>query len=1363
MAGEFSDRSVTSYSLTVEASDGKGNEATVMVEVEVTYPCGDGTLVPNPASNPGLVSDCEVMLAIRDELRGTVELNWGPGVPMRSWDGLQIIAVPGGSGVEDRAAVLFLRYKGLNGRIPAGLSRLTRLGAIYLNGNSFSGGIPPELGSLPHLGRLEVSSSGLSGAIPPELGNISGLLSLDLDNNDLTGSLPAELGNLGLLEILRLTNNSLTGSIPASWQNMRSLQRLTLSGNRITGCTPIDPGGLEYTDLNDLNLPACPNPLTLSLSGPSEAVEEGQRALYTVSVEGERRTAPILVNYAVTAATAAAGEDYPSEAATGTVTIPAGDDIGNFRVTITDDESSELAETFTVAISGPTGGGFGAQLSLGTASVETTISESDPITLNLAGPSEVGEGERATYIVMANGGRPSAELTVNYTVTAGTATAGADYSGDASGSATIPAGGESATFTVDVTDDELFENVETFTVAISDPVGGGGPAPSLGVESVETTIALSDPVTLAFAGPVQVDEGSAATYYVSVIGAAPTVSATMQYTVTAGTATAGSDYPSEDATGSVSIPADGDQRTFAIAIADDNLSEGAETFTVTVSGSLDSGQFLGELSTVTTIAPSDPITVTLTGPTGVEEGDTATYAVALTGGVSTEDVTVSYRVADHTATAGEDYPANTGGTLSIPAGTTSATIAVAITDDDLSETAENFFVNVSEVLGGGGPTPVLGSTAVATGIAASDPLTVDLSGPSEVVEGETATYTVTSSGGRPSAALTVRYTVTGDAVTGENPSAVRTGSVIIPARRNSATFDVDTTDDGVVDLDEAFTVAIDSVAGGGGPMPSIGSSSVETTFANRSPAFDEDSYRFSVDETAAVGDPVGTVGAVDADGDPVAYAIASGNDDGTLTLDADTGPIAVAGELDFREAGSHTLTVEARDGLGGTTTVTVNVTVTTVCTNGTAVPDPANNPGLVDDCRALLAARDALRGTATLGWSASSYIDEWQGVELGGTPQRVTKIFLRLATGLTGSLPAALGKLSGLQSLTLDNNRLTGAIPAELGNLNNLEALHLQGNQLSGAIPTDLGNLSSLEALNLEGNRLTGDVPASLGKLSNLQSLNLGDNRLTGAVPTELGNLSNLQQLRLSGNGGMSGTLPTELGSLSALRDLRLRGIGLTGVIPASLGNLSNLGLLDMANNQLTGALPPTLSNLVNMHSLFLNSNQMSGSIPSSWRDMTSLRYLYLERGNRITGCNPMRMDLLAGTDLGDRGLSPCPVFNLSLSGPSEASEGETATYTVTVAGDTHAAAITVSYAVTAGTATAGEDYSEADATGTVTIPVGATTSTFAIAITDDDLAEEAETLTVTVSGPTGGGNGAILSITTTSVETTIPASGSTS
>ena len=66
------------------------------------------------------------------------------------------------------------------------------------------------------------------------------------------------------------------------------------------------------------------------------------------------------------------------------------------------------------------------------------------------------------------------------------------------------------------------------------------------------------------------------------------------------------------------------------------------------------------------------------------------------------------------------------------------------------------------------------------------------------------------------------------------------------------------------------------------------------------------------------------------------------------------------------------------------------------CTNGTVFADPADNRELVKDCEALLAAKDTLRGTATLNWSTGTAMSSWTGVTTGGTPTRVTGLSLAM-------------------------------------------------------------------------------------------------------------------------------------------------------------------------------------------------------------------------------------------------------------------------------------------------------------------------------------------------------------------------------
>ena len=147
------------------------------------------------------------------------------------------------------------------------------------------------------------------------------------------------------------------------------------------------------------------------------------------------------------------------------------------------------------------------------------------------------------------------------------------------------------------------------------------------------------------------------------------------------------------------------------------------------------------------------------------------------------------------------------------------------------------------------------------------------------------------------------------------------------------------------------------------------------------------------------------------------------------------------------------------------------------CDTGSAVTDKSNT-GLVADCNALLAARDTLRGTAALNWAPGTAIARWNGITLAGTPARVTKVKLH-KKGLSGQIPADLGRLGNLEELWLYTNALSGTIPAEMGSLTKLTWLFVSDNNLSGQIPENLNNLS-LDRLWLHRNSFTGCVPYNL-------------------------------------------------------------------------------------------------------------------------------------------------------------------------------------------------------------------------------------------------------------------------------------------
>ena len=320
------------------------------------------------------------------------------------------------------------------------------------------------------------------------------------------------------------------------------------------------------------------------------------------------------------------------------------------------------------------------------------------------------------------------------------------------------------------------------------------------------------------------------------------------------------------------------------------------------------------------------------------------------------------------------------------------------------------------------------------------------------------------------------------------------------------------------------------------------------------------------------------------------------------------------------------------------------------CDDGRAVPNPKSNPGLVEDCKALLAARDKLDGAGSLNWNAGLPINDWEGIRATGAPARVTRIeifgnrlrgrippelsrlshlrYLDISDHqLTGGIPAELGQLSRLTSLLLNSNGLTGEIPVELGQLSQLGQLWIYENQLTGGIPVELGKLTRMNALNLSDNQLTGPIPAELGQLSRLHSMRLGENRLTGPIPGELGQLSRLLVLHLFSN-RLTGRIPPELGQVTGMTWLELHDNRLSGPIPKELGRLTNLSSMDLSSNQLTGAIPPELGRMARLGGLNLSDNRLTEPIPVELIQLTRLGSLNLSH-NQLSGPIPPELGRL--------------------------------------------------------------------------------------------------------------------------------------
>ena len=276
--------------------------------------------------------------------------------------------------------------------------------------------------------------------------------------------------------------------------------------------------------------------------------------------------------------------------------------------------------------------------------------------------------------------------------------------------------------------------------------------------------------------------------------------------------------------------------------------------------------------------------------------------------------------------------------------------------------------------------------------------------------------------------------------------------------------------------------------------------------------------------------------------------------------------------------GATTITLRA-EGISGTADVVVTKDpLADTCSNGIAVSDPGNNPGLVEDCQALLLMRDSLAGTKTLDWSTSRSISSWQGLSFHADVRRVAGV-------------------------KLDDLGLDGTLPSTISGPTQTMFIHLSGNQLTGSIPAALGTLGQLRILDLSGNRLSGSIPANLtfANWSNLEELKLNDNRLTGTIPAGIQYLTALRILDLSNN-SLRGAIPRNLSELESLLTLNLRDNSLTSPIPGQLGELPVLEVLDLRDNDLTGRLPDNLDSLgSNLREIYLSGNSGLSGCVTDW------------------------------------------------------------------------------------------------------------------------------------------------------------------
>jgi CSLREA domain-containing protein len=204
---------------------------------------------------------------------------------------------------------------------------------------------------------------------------------------------------------------------------------------------------------------------------------------FTVNVVRDSTTGPMTVDYstgggvavnpAVGGASCGAGVDYINTS--GTLNFGIDEASKTFDITLCDDAVYDGLKTIHTTISNPTGG-FTIG---GTGDFYIFVNDNDPAPALSIGDVTVNEGDGTATFVITESFASAGNTSFLYSTSDITATAGSDYTGATNANGIILAGETTANIVIPITQDNGFEDAETFQVVfsgapnITDPIGIG--------------------------------------------------------------------------------------------------------------------------------------------------------------------------------------------------------------------------------------------------------------------------------------------------------------------------------------------------------------------------------------------------------------------------------------------------------------------------------------------------------------------------------------------------------------------------------------------------------------------------------------------------------------------------------------------------------------------------------------------------------------------------------------------------------------------------------------------------------------------------------------------------------------------------
>jgi hypothetical protein len=424
---------------------------------------------------------------------------------------------------------------------------------------------------------------------------------------------------------------------------------------------------------------------------------------------------------------------------------------------------------------------------------------SQPPVVQFALTASQGAESIAPLLITSLSRAAGSDVKISYTVT-GTATGGGTDYTLASGDLVIAAGQTTGVLPLMITNDTLQETDETVIVTLTAATNA-----TLGTQKVHTyTINDNDQSGVGFSSASGSGAESAGAVNIPVtLSAAATQEVKVDYTLS-GTATgSGTDYTLVN--GTLTIPAGQTSGNITATVVDDASIESSETIIVTLSNARGATLTANTVYTYT-INDNDQPTIgfSTTSGSGSEAVLSVNIPVTLST-ASTKEAKVNYAVTGTATGSGTDYTL-ANGTLTIPAGQTSANIALAVINDTTDELDETVIVTLSS------PTDATLATSVYTyTIQDNDnPVAQFSSATANGGENVTPVNIAVTLSAAPAEQVQVNYTVSGTATGGGVDYTLANGTLTISAGQTSGNISLAVVDDVIVDPGETVIVTLSS-------------------------------------------------------------------------------------------------------------------------------------------------------------------------------------------------------------------------------------------------------------------------------------------------------------------------------------------------------------------------------------------------------------------------------------------------------------------------------------------------------------------------------------------------------------------------